>query len=153
MTTLMEQTSQLSNELKTCLERLSPLIGDVAETETIPRFAHEVVHRLAAPSKASRTAVQVMAALWPHGYPETVGRPEWWRSPLGVAVGKALPYDHDEAVTHQTASEMLDLHRGTIRNLIDADQLERHHETRGVIRSSVINRIVTLHATRQHSGK
>lgn len=89
---------------------------------------------------AAQTAADVMALLWPHGDPETVGRADWWRTPLGRMVARAGGHASSDSLTHSTAAAILGLAVGTIGSMVHRGYLERHPDG-GVTRASVLARV------------
>ena len=66
-----------------------------------------------------RVAESVLGALWGRGEPTA----EWWRSPLGRAVGLKLV--DDVPVTQQMAADILGVQRGTIGVLVKRGALDQ----------------------------
>lgn len=69
--------------------------------------------------EGSRAAESVLGALWGRGEPTA----EWWRSPLGRAVGLALV--DDVPVTQQMAADILGVQRGTVGVLVKRGALDQ----------------------------
>lgn len=109
-------------------------IRSVAEA-TCAALAQDADDKLAA-----EACLSVMTVLWPHGSPEDVGEPGWWRTPLGRLCARSLGRDDTEAVTHSVAAAMLGVTRGTVAQMVHRGTLDRHPDG-GVLRASVLQRL------------
>lgn len=89
---------------------------------------------------AAGTVMDIMGVLWPHAAPETVGRADWWRTPLGRQCARVLGRDDAESVTRTVAAAMLGLHPGSIAQMVHRGTLDRHPDG-GVLRASVLQRL------------
>lgn len=87
-------------------------------------------------------AAKIMAALWPHGWPEQVGKGDWWRTPLGVLCAEQLG-DETGHVTYGQAAEILGVTTDTIGVLIHRGTLARHRGG-GTVRGAVLTRMARL---------
>lgn len=146
MSLVDEVAEQLAEELGERAHSLAKLVGPDAAME-LPSAMELVAPVLAAQlvqdeddRLAAQTVIDVMCALWPHGSPETVGRADWWRTPLGRVCARSLGRDDAEAVTHSVAAAMLGVPRGSIGPMISRGHLDRHPDG-GVLRASVLQRL------------
>jgi hypothetical protein len=143
-----EAERQLSDEITDRLWRLHVLgiaaadPHDPVAASQIRAIAGMLVAQLAQDDDdrlAAQTAIDVMAALWPHGDPEQIGQPTWWRTPLGRLIGRSIGSD-DEAVSLSVAAAMLGVSRSAVSHLLARGQLDRHPDG-GVVRSSILQRL------------
>lgn len=93
---------------------------------------------------AAETVIDLMNVLWPHAAPEHVGRADWWLTPVGRLCARSLGRSDSESVTQHVAAAMLGVTRGTIATLLARGTLARHPDG-GVLRASVMQRLVRLH--------
>ena len=73
------------------------------------------------PHVAAETAIDLMAALWPHSDPT----PEWWATPLGEAI--AATAEGERTVSRSEAASILEVTTGTVaqlrsRGVLDGDR-------------------------------
>jgi hypothetical protein len=144
----MSQTAadQLSDEVNAVLGTLVPWIGVGADLDAHHRFrvASAMIAAELAQTDDDRLAAEaclsVMCALWPHGAPETVGRAEWWRTPLGQLCARSLAHPAGEHVTYAAAAAMLGVVVGTVAQMVSRGTLDRHPDG-GVLRASVLQRL------------
>lgn len=90
--------------------------------------------------EAAELVLDLMTTLWPHADPEHVGRADWWRTPLGLAVGRSIGRDDAEAVTHHIAAAILGISRGAVGTMVSRGTLDRHPDG-GVLRAAVLQRL------------
>lgn len=149
MTETNPAVTQLADEIHTVVMRLHTLglrVIDPLDDRTvrdIERSAVMMVSELdqeAGNRLAAKTAADVMRCIWPHISPEAIGRAEWWATPLGTLMARALGSTDDESVSRSTAAAMLGVHPGTVAQLVHRGTLERHPEG-GVLRASVLQRL------------
>lgn len=94
---------------------------------------------------AAEAALTVMTCRWPDG---SAPPPEWWNTPLGVAVARAGGDTTTESLTQTVAAAMLGVTRSTVATMLhraDAGRggsggLRRHPDG-GVDRDSVMTRL------------
>jgi hypothetical protein len=149
MTVTAEVAAQLADELGGAVYALAVLAGP-AEVVQWPATLADRAEVLAAQlcqddddKLAAQTVIDAMGALWPHGDPESVGRVDWWRTPLGRMCARSLGRDDAEAVTQSVAAAMLGVTLGTVKQLVARGNLDRHPDG-GVTRASVLARLVRL---------
>lgn len=122
------------------------MLGDpddvLAVEQMVGRWADRTAAGLASDDdrELAQTVIDVMAALWPHGPPEQVGRAGWWSTPVGRVCATSLGRDDAEAVTQSVAAAMLGVTRGTVAQLVHRGRLDRHPDGH-VLRASVLQRI------------
>lgn len=138
---------QCRDELGRAVEALAALGLDTAgsiDADQIDKTAQTITDNLAGDDAklAGQTCADLMAALWPHGAPEQLGRPEWWTTPLGHLCARVLGPTDTESISHSVAAAMLDVHRGTVAQLVTRGTLDRH-EDGGVSRASVLQRLAS----------
>jgi hypothetical protein len=109
----MRETDQLAHELERAWEPWRVVLGDDAEIagKALQQRSRALWAALEA-DRAPEVAQAVLEALWGAGRPPAT----WWQSPLGRAIGQALP--HDVTLTNQEAADILGVGRGTISNLV-----------------------------------
>lgn len=90
--------------------------------------------------EAAELVLDLMTTLWPHADPEQVGRVDWWRTPLGLAVARSVGREDAESVTHHVAAAMLGISRGAVGTMVHRRTLDRHPDG-GVLRASVLQRL------------
>jgi hypothetical protein len=88
----------------------------------------------------AETVIDVMLALWGTDDPPR----RWWRTPLGVRCAASLAGQRDGAFSRRAAADMLDVHVGTVDQLLSRGTLERHPDG-GVTAGSVLARVARLH--------
>lgn len=146
MATFDDVTAQLESELETAVYALAVLAGPDAVLswpQVLSKRAGLLAIQLLQDSDdnlAAQTTIDIMAALWPHGAPETVGRAEWWRTPVGRLCARSLGTDEAESVTYSVAAAMLGISRGATSTLVSRGRLDRHPDG-GVTRVSVLQRL------------
>ena len=143
--TLAGLTEQLADDLAQAISAWAGIIGPNltlevdARVETItPVLAAQLASdddRLAA-----ETVIDIMSALWPRGAPETVGRADWWQTPVGRACARSLGCNDAESVTYSVAAAMLGVTKGTVSQMMSRGALDRHPDG-GVLRASVLRRL------------
>lgn len=149
MTAEPEVAAQLTDELGAAAFALGSLAGTTEAMQwpaTLAGRADTLATQLcrdADDKLASQTVTDVMGALWPHCDPETIGRADWWRTPLGRMCARSLGRDDAEAVTQSVAAAMLGVTVGTVKQLVARGNLGRHPDG-GVNRASVLIRLVRL---------
>lgn len=92
------------------------------------------------------SARRLIAALWPHGWPESVGEAGWWRTPLGLVCARLLASERG-VVTHAQAAAILAVSPGTVATLVNVRGALERADGGGVVRGSVLARLARLHAT------
>lgn len=145
---------QLVEELVTAADRWKALVGVEAAAVVVEAVQErtDVLVRALTHEQSRSVAEAVMAVLWGSADPPSL----WWRSPLGRALGAALP---DAPITHQTAADILGVKRGTVSVLVRRGDLgvvvqpRRHGPGRPtqmhqVSRQAVLERV----AQREHQG-
>lgn len=97
---------------------------------------------------ASRTYEALMRLLWPHQAPEQAGRPDWWSTPLGKLCARQAVNDDTVGVSTATAAAMLGVTKGTVAQMVNRGNLDRHAgggagpTATGVSRAGVLRRII-----------
>lgn len=88
---------------------------------------------------ATRTAVRVLAALYPGDAP--FDPPEdWWRTPLGRVVARRVGHTARDHVSYSVAGAMLGITRQGVHDLVRRGKLARHPDG-GVTSASVRDRL------------
>src|SRR5690606_9786229 len=99
-----EVAQQLADELGAAAHRVAVLAGPDEAIEWEQRMADGdtslalEICQVDDDEVAADTVGALMGALWPHGDPEDVGEPGWWRTPLGRVCARSLGRDDAEAV-------------------------------------------------------
>lgn len=146
VTAAAEVASQLRDELAGAVAPLAVLAGPDAVRAwpgDVARHAATLAAQLVQDGDdrlAAETVLDVMAALWPHGSPEDVGRSDWWRTPLGRACARSLGRTDAEAVSYSAAAAMLGVTKATVQTLVTRGRLDRHPDG-AVLRASVLQRL------------
>jgi hypothetical protein len=93
---------------------------------------------------AARTAIRIVAALYPGDMPFDPP-PQWWRTPLGQVVLRRAGHPSAQAVSYSVAGAMLGMTRQGVHDLVTRGKLARHPDG-GVTVESVrvrLNRATT----------
>ncbi|WP_067470563.1 hypothetical protein [Nocardia amamiensis] len=93
-------------------------------------------------SIAAQTVIDLAGVAWPED-PE----PGWWRTPLGLAVGRSVGADTALSVSRSVAGAMLGVTKGTVDSMIarkNGSGLERHPDG-GITMSSVLALLARRH--------
>lgn len=146
---IIEVAEQILDEITATADRLWSLglhfadPNDPAASSQIAAQAQVLAAQLAQDDDdrlSAQTCIDLMVALWPHGAPEDVGQPEWWRTALGRLCARSLGRSDAEAVTYAVAAAMLGIARGTVGVMVTRGTLDKHPDG-GVLRASVLQRL------------
>lgn len=137
----------LAQELGAAADAIGGLVGkterwqwEQAVQAQAPLIASQLCQLDDDPS-TRRAAADVMRVLWPRCSPEEAGRPDWWRSLLGLVCARPISQTDTRTVSHTAAAAILGVPRNHIGQMVKRGQLDRHPDDARVQRSSVLRRL------------
>jgi hypothetical protein len=136
------EVTQLVDEVSTRALDLGALLGADLIAPLTRRVSDRAEALTAAlcsddPHEAADTGRQVVGVLWPTGIPD-----DWWRTPLGRAVARAVADLADVTpLTRARAATVLGVRPGTVAQLTARNTLPRDGDGR-IPRGAVLRRLV-----------